>query len=34
MDCDDSDPDINPGAIETAGDGVDSDCDGSDDPQA
>ena len=27
-DCDDSDPDINPGAKETADDGIDSDCDG------
>lgn len=29
-DCDDADPDVNPGAEEVAGDGVDSDCDGED----
>ena len=29
-DCDDTDPDINPGAEEVEGDGVDADCDGSD----
>lgn len=34
QDCDDADPDVNPGAAEAAGDGVDSDCDGLDDPQA
>ncbi len=33
-DCDDSDDTIYPGAPETAGDGVDSDCDGEDDPAA
>lgn len=33
-DCDDANPDIYPGAQETAGDGVDSNCDGEDDPQA
>ena len=33
-DCDDTNPDIHPGAEETAGDGVDSNCDGEDDPQA
>ena len=31
-DCDDSDADVYPGAPETAGDAVDSDCDGEDDP--
>ena len=30
-DCDDSDPDVSPGAAETWYDGVDSDCDGADD---
>ncbi|MCB9798057.1 MAG: hypothetical protein H6741_35715, partial [Alphaproteobacteria bacterium] len=30
-DCDDENPDIHPGAEETAGDSVDSNCDGSDD---
>ena len=31
-DCDDSDPNVHPGAEETAGDEVDSNCDGEDDP--
>lgn len=31
VDCDDSDATINPDADETAGDGIDSNCDGADD---
>ncbi len=34
VDCDDTDPGANPIAQETCGDGVDSDCDGFDGPQA
>ncbi len=30
-DCDDANPDVHPGAVETAGDAVDSNCDGNDD---
>jgi len=30
-DCDDTDPDVNPGVLEVCGDGVDNDCDGSSD---
>ena len=29
-DCDDTDPDVHPGADDPAGDGVDADCDGAD----
>ena len=29
-DCDDSDPNVHPGAVETAGDGIDSNCNGDD----
>jgi len=32
VDCDDSNGDIHPGAFEAWSDGVDSDCDGNDDP--
>jgi hypothetical protein len=32
IDCNDDDPSIHPDAAETAGDGVDSNCDGQDDP--
>lgn len=32
-DCDDLSPDIHPGAADTEGDGIDSDCDGSDAPK-
>ncbi|MEX1361560.1 MAG: MopE-related protein [Nannocystaceae bacterium] len=31
LDCDDSDPDVNPGEVEICGDGIDNDCDGVDD---
>ncbi|HXJ21694.1 MAG TPA: sulfatase-like hydrolase/transferase [Polyangia bacterium] len=33
-DCDDSDPDVHPGAVDLPGDGVDADCDGQDATQA
>lgn len=31
LDCDDTDPAVHPGATETAGDGIDSNCNGEDD---